>query len=57
MNIAARYPTRLSRLVNQFSSVPGKGPDFAVRAWVKLKPGIACQILQSRAGRCDGSGR
>ena len=43
-------------MVNQFSftTPPVKAQDFAVRAGAERKPGIDCQIDQSRAGRCEG---
>jgi hypothetical protein len=52
MNSAAQFQRRLFTLVNQFSfAVPlASAQEFAVRAGVKRKPGIACQINESRAG-------
>ena len=56
MNSAAQSQRRLFTLVNQFSfaTPPASVQDFAVRAGVKRKPGIACQINESRAWRRNG---
>jgi hypothetical protein len=56
MNNAVQNQRRLFTLVNQFSFVtpPASVQDFAVRARVKRKPGIACQMNESRAGQCNG---
>jgi len=56
MNSAAQSQRRLFTLVNQFSfaTPPASVQDFAMRAGVKRKPGIACQINKSRAGRRNG---
>jgi hypothetical protein len=54
MNSAGQLQRRLLTLVSQFSfaTPPASAQDFAVRASVKRKPRIACQINESRAGRC-----
>jgi len=56
MNSAVQYQRRLFALVNQisFATPPASVQDFALRAGVKRKPGIACQINESRAGRRNG---
>jgi hypothetical protein len=52
MNRVVQNQRRLFTLVNQFSfaTPPARVHDFAVRAGVKRKPGIACQMNESRAG-------
>jgi len=56
MKGATQNQRRLFALVNQssFATPPGSAWDFAVRAGSKRKPGIACQINESRAGHCHG---
>ena len=56
MNSAVQSQRRLFTLVHQFSfaTPPASVQDFALRAGVKRKPGIACQINESRAGRRKG---
>ena len=56
MNSAVQSQRRLFTLVKQFSFATPRVSvqDFALRAGVKRKPGIACQINESRAGRRNG---
>ena len=56
MNSAVQNHSRSFTLVNQFSfaTTPASAQDFAMRVGMKRKPGIACQINESRAGRRNG---
>jgi len=51
MNIAARYPGRLSTLISLARDAAVGVQDYAERSGAKRKPGIVCQIYESLAVR------
>jgi len=51
MNIAARYPGRLSTLIGLARDAAVGVQDYAERSRAKRKPGIACHIYESLAVR------